>query len=137
MTTGPILIVNNDEDDRELLKEAWRELGFPNTLLFFSNGRDVLEYLDSDKTTPFIILCDVNMPGMDGFELKEKILEDADMEYKSVPFVFWSDEVSKAQIQKAYDLGGNGFFLKGNSFDEIKESLSDIVHYWSKSKMPE
>ena len=74
---------------------------------------------------------------MDGFELKERILEDNLMNYKSIPFVYWSDEVSNSQIEKAYDLGGNGFFIKGTTFSAIKKSLKEIVEYWSDSKIPE
>ena len=133
----PVLIVNDDNDDRELLQDAWKELGYVNPLLFFNNGEDVLQYLASEKPTPFIILCDVNIPKMDGFELKERILEHSSMNYKSIPFVYWSDEVSNSQIEKSYDLGGNGFFVKGNTFAEIKKSLKEIVEYWSDSKIPE
>jgi hypothetical protein len=46
-------------------------------------------------------------------------------------------EVSNKKIQKAYSLGVNGFFVKGKSFEEIKQSLTDIVNYWQKSKVPE
>jgi PleD family two-component response regulator len=73
---------------------------------------------------------------MDGFELKAKLLEDAEMNYKSVPFVFWSSLASTAQIQKSYELGGNGFFIKENTFEQIKQSLIHIVEYWKKSKVP-
>ncbi len=132
----PVLIVNDDTDDRETFEDAWKELGYPNPLIFFTNGRDVLDYLKSDKPSPFIILCDVTIPKMDGFELKERILEDDLMNYKSIPFIYWSDEVSNSQIEKAYDLGGNGFFIKGNTFEAIKKSLTDIMNYWSESKMP-
>lgn len=137
MSTGPILIVNDDVDDREFLKEAWEELGYPNQLIFFTSGSDVIQYLDSKKPTPFLILCDVNLPKMDGFELKEKILADDIARYKSIPFVFWSDYVSKAQIEKSYDLGGNGFFIKGQTSEEIMKSLRDIVNYWANCKVPE
>ncbi len=137
MSNAPVLIVNDDDDDRESLKEAWNELGYPNQLIFFTNGGDVLQYLDSETPIPFIILCDVNLPKMDGFELKEKILQDNIAHYKSIPFVYWSDHVSNAQVEKSYDLGGNGFFIKGNTFKEIKKSLRDIVNYWANSKVPE
>lgn len=137
MSNAPILIVDDDSEDKELLQEAWKELEFKNPLIFFNNGQDVLDYLHSEKAKPFLIICDVNIPRMDGFALKAKLLGDSTINYKSIPFVFWSTSVSKAQIQKAYDLGGNGFFLKDNSFEEIKQSLIDIVKYWSKSKVPE
>ena len=137
MNNAPILIVEEDPDDWELLQEACKELELKNPLIFFNNGEDVLKYLKTEEAPPFLILCDVNLPKMDGFELKEKILEEDDINYKSIPFVFWSLVASDKQIKKSYDLGGNGFFLKGNTFEEIKESLVEIVDYWQKSKVPE
>ena len=136
MNNAPILIVDADSDDRFFLQEAWKDLDFPNELLFFSDGEEVLRYLGSANTPPFLILCEVNLPKMDGFELKKKILENTEMNYKSIPFVFWSAEASKAQIQQSYDLGGNGFFIKDVKFEIIKQSLIDIVEYWRKSKTP-
>ncbi|HVG40027.1 MAG TPA: response regulator [Chitinophagaceae bacterium] len=137
MKDSPVLIVDDDTDDREFLNEAWKELGYPNPLFFFDNGEDVIRYLESKQVQPFLILSDVKLPQMTGFELKEKILEDKAMNYKSIPFVFWSSAASKGQIQRAYDLGGNGFFIKGNSMDEIKQSLVSIVSYWLNSKVPD
>ena len=136
MNTSPVLIVDADGEDWQLLQDAWKEMGFPNELLFFNNGEEVLHYLYTKKIIPFLILCDVNIPKMDGFALKAKLLEDTEMNYKSIPFVFWSSQASNKQIQRAYDLGVNGFFVKGNTFAEIKQSLLDIVNYWQKSKVP-
>ena len=73
---------------------------------------------------------------MDGFELKAHLLEDSSLNYKSIPFVFWSSQVSKAQIQKAYDLGGNGFFVKESNFEDLKSFLHTLMEYWLKSKTP-
>ncbi len=137
MNNGPILIVDDDKDDWEFLQDAWQDLEFENPLLFFSSGQHVLDYMKSGKASPFLILCDVNIPGIDGFELKKRLSEDPSTRYKSIPFVFWSTAVSKSQIQKAYDLGGHGFFLKENSLPEIKNSLAEMVKYWLKSIVPE
>ena len=136
MNKSPILIIDDDSDDRQLLKDAWQDLGYPNQLLFFHKGEDLLHYLTTEKTIPFLILCDVNIPRMDGFQLKTKLFEDPTTNYKSIPFIFWSSKVSNKQIQRAYDLGVNGFFEKGTSFEEIKQSLQDIVNYWQKSIVP-
>ena len=137
MNNAPILIADDDSDDREFLQAAWEELEFTNPLIFFDNGQGVLDYMRSGKPTPFLILCDVNIPKMDGFELKNKLLEDPATNYKSIPFIFWSTTVTNAQVQKAYDLGVNGFFVKEVDFVEIKNSLIDIVNYWQKSKVPD
>ncbi len=136
MNEPPILSIDDDTDDRDLLQDAWRELNFLNPLIFFSTGNEVLQYLRAEKVGPFLILCDVNIPKMDGFALKAKLLEDPKLNYKSIPFVFWSAQASPAQIQKAYDLGGNGFFIKDNNFKDLERSLIDIVNYWLKRKTP-
>ena len=113
------------------------ELPFENQLIFCSSGNEVLEYLYSPETKAFLILSDVNLPKMDGFELKAKLLEEDAMNYKSIPFVFWSSAVTRSQIEKAYDVGVNGFFVKEPDFQSVKQSLIDIVNYWRKSLTPE
>ncbi len=135
MSDAPILIVDSDSDDREFLEEAWKETSFTNPLVFFTTGEEVLNYLKTGPT-PFLILSDLRLPRMDAFELKEKLLKDNNLKYASIPFVFWTADASEQQIKRSYDLGGNGFFLKGSTFEEIKLSLIDIVNYWTKSKSP-
>jgi len=137
MNTAPILIVDDDLDDHEFLQEAWEELEFTNELIFFSNAEEVLNYLKQEVTVPFLVISDVNLPKMNGFELKKKLLEDDSVNYKTVPFVFFSNTATNTQIEKSYDLGGNGFFIKGQNMLEIKKTLTDIVNYWQKSKAPE
>ena len=137
MNTAPILIVDDDTDDWEFLEEAWKELEFTNQLKFFKNAKEVLNYLKEEEVIPFLIISDVNLPGQDGFQLKKKLLEDDTMNYKSIPFVFFSNSASDEQVKKSFDLGSNGFFIKGKNIQEIKNNLSDIVKYWQKSKTPE
>lgn len=137
MNTGPILIVNDDLDDQDFFKEAWKELEFTNQLKFFTNAKEVLNYLKQEKTLPFLIISDLYLHDMNGFELKKKLLEDSSLNYKTIPFVFFSDTASNAQIEKSYDLGSHGFFIKGKNIKEIKNTLADIVKYWQKSKAPQ
>ena len=136
MNDGPVYIVDDDEDDREFIKELWKELDYRNELIFFDDGEAVLKHLKSDSTVPFLILCDVNIPRIDGFELKKRLYEDDSLNYKSIPFVFWTSQASKEQIKKSYDLGGNGFFVKESTMSGLKASLVEIMQYWLKSKVP-
>ena len=137
MNTATILIVDDDLDDQEIIQEAWKELDYQNELIFFTNPKKVINYLQEEKIVPFLIICDVNLPKMDGFEFKKKLLEDTSLNYKSIPFVFFSNTASLAQIQKSFDLGSNGFFIKGNNMREIKETFTSIIEYWQKSKAPQ
>lgn len=137
MNTGPILIINDDLDDQEFFKEAWKELEFTNQLKFFTNAKELLNYLKQDKTIPFLIISDLYLHDMNGLELKKKLLEDSYLNYRTIPFVFFSDTASNAQIEKSYDLGSHGFFIKEKNIKEIKNTLADIVKYWQKSKTPQ
>src|SRR5688572_25373464 len=112
--TAPVFLVDDDLDNYEIMEVIFKELGYKNELIHFQNGEALLGYLKHVHSKPFLILCDVNIPIMDGFELKEKILEDGKLNYKSIPFIFLSTIASEAQIKKAYDLGGHGFFIKEN-----------------------
>ena len=86
---GPILIIEDDQDDQYLLEEVFSALNIKNELKFFENGHFALEYLQTTKDKPFIILSDVNLPGMSGPDLKRSINENDRLRRKSIPFVFF------------------------------------------------
>ena len=136
MNTNPIYIVDDDKDDEDLIKEAFTELGIINELRFFSTAEGVLYELNNSAEIPFVIISDINLPRMDGFQLREKVLEGASIKDKSIPFIFWSTSASQAQIKRAYDLAAHGFFLKGRSYKELKERIQEMIKYWSDSLTP-
>jgi CheY-like chemotaxis protein len=136
MQTGAVLIIDDDDDDHHIVREIWKELDLANELIFFTSGHDVLQYLLRADAAPFIIISDVNLPGMNGFELREKLLQTGTKKTKSVPFIFWSTQASEAQIKTAYELSAHGFFIKGNNYKEMKASFHYIINYWTHSKMP-
>lgn len=74
--SGPIIVVEDDDDDQFLVKQSLSELGVKNQCLFFSNGQQAYRYLLDSKEQPFLILCDINMPVMNGLELRERIESD-------------------------------------------------------------
>lgn len=136
MKTNPIYIVDDDKDDEDLIREAFNELGIKNELRFFSSGEGVLNELNNNSTVPFVIISDVNLPRMSGFELREKVLNESSIRDKSIPFIFWSTSASEAQVKRAYDLSAHGFFLKGRTYNELKNKIQEMVKYWSDSLTP-
>ena len=137
MNTNPIYIVDDDTEDEDFIKEAFDELGIKNQLKFFNSAESILNQLKQDSEVPFIIISDVNLPKMDGFQLRERILNEIEVKDKTIPFIFWSTSASEAQIKRAYDLSVHGFFLKGRSFKELKEKIHEMVAYWSDSLAPQ
>lgn len=133
---APVIIVDDDADEQLLIKEVWKELNLDFPVLYFSTGRQLLDYLKSKKEIPFLIICDINLPGMDGFEMRKKIIQNDFERYRSIPFVFWSGTATEEQILKAYDLSSHGFFIKPSTYTQLKEIIKDIVAYWQKSEIP-
>ncbi len=133
---APVIIVDDDPDEHDLMKEVWKELKLSYPLLSFSEGKQLLDYLHSGEEIPFLIISDINLSPMDGFELREKILQHDFSKSRSIPFIFWSGSATENQIKKAYDLSSHGFFIKPSSFSDLKEFIKDIIAYWRKSEIP-
>lgn len=136
MNIHPIYIIDDDIDDKEIVQEVWNDIGLENKLVFFNSGDELIERLNQDIHNPFLIICDINLPGMNGFEIREKLFSNPETRYKTVPFIFWSNSVSKTQIKKAYDLAAHGLFIKGSSMEELKKTFTRIVDYWEVSLKP-
>ncbi len=134
---GPIIIIEDDEDDRLVLKDAFEELGIENHLLFFEDCEVAYRYLLSTRERPFLIICDINLPRMNGLELKQKIDSTDWLKRKSIPFVFLSTSDSPSTIEKAYyNATIQGYFQKSDSMRELKEKLKLILDYWTKALRP-
>lgn len=134
MVQGPIIIVDDDQDDQEIYAEAIKVLAISNDIRFFDSGVPALEYLQTTEEQPFIILSDINMPGMSGLQLKKYIQDDPYLAAKGIPFVFISTTANKASVHHAHALSVQGYFQKPTSMEEIKDMLRILFDYWSRSK---
>ncbi len=133
---GPIIIIEDDEDDQELLNEVFKRLQYPNELHFFPDGYKALEYLNETEVIPFIILSDMNLPKLDGLALRNKIKMDAKLQLRCIPYLFFSTAVSQEAVINAYSLSVQGFFVKQNSIDELEKTIKVIMEYWARCTAP-
>ncbi|WP_207513866.1 response regulator [Longitalea luteola] len=136
MQNEAVLIIDHDEDDWMMITEVWKELQLNNELIFISSAEDAIVRIQKMPSAPFIIICELNLPRINGFELREKMLQTNSKKLRSVPFIFWSTTASEEQILHAYNLSVHGFFIKDNSMDELKETFKSMINYWKRSKMP-
>lgn len=128
---GPIVLVDDDRDDHEVFREALLTFGIGNSQIrAFYDGLSALDYMITSEEKPFIIICDVNMPNMNGLDLRRKINENEILRKKSVPFIFMSTTAQANHVEEAYDLTVQGFFVKPVIFAEIRKSLELILGYW-------
>lgn len=137
MVSGPIIIIEDDEDDKIILEEVLKELNIPNKTVWFTSCVDAFDYLKLQTEQPYVILCDVNLPGLSGMEFKKQIANDEYLKKKSVPFVFFTTAANKNYVNEAYlDLTVQGYFQKPNSYTETKNIIRVILEYWKYCKHP-
>ncbi len=133
---GAIIIVEDDSDDKELFSEVFKELNYKNEIIFFNDGQEALAYLTSESTEPFIVFSDINMPKLNGIELRKKITENEDIRLKTIPYLFFTTSAAQPDVIDAYSKSIQGFFVKPCSFQELKNMVQTIVEYWKKCVSP-
>jgi CheY-like chemotaxis protein len=131
MKNGSIIIIDDDEDDRELYKLAFEDLNVLNKVVIFFDSVDAFEYLKTTHEEIFFILCDIDMPKLNGLELREKINEDETLRLKAIPFLFLSSLDSDELVDKAFTLNIQGYFTKPSSVERLKIILVAIMSYWN------
>ena len=128
---GPILIIEDDQDDHEIIKEVLEDLEIPNPISFFSRCNDAFTYLKTSMLQPFLILCDVNLPEVNGLDFKKSIDQDLQLRQKAIPFIFFSTARDKRTVTEAYtETTVQGFFQKKGIYEELRSTLKVIMDYW-------
>ena len=130
MTEGPILIVDADEEARQFYAHVIKTVDVQNEIRFFQDGQQALDYLYATSEKPFIILSEVDLPGMSGLEIKETINKDDFLKDKAIPFVFISSNTSAETIRRAHKLNVQGYFQKPHDLAYVEHLMVRIFEYW-------
>ena len=133
---GPIIIIEDDLDDQQMLKEIFAELHVTNELIFVDTGKEAITLLENSSMRPFLIISDINIPTMSGLEVRAAIDRHEQDRVRCVPYVFLSTAASHQTICDAYALSVQGFFMKPDTFKELKETIRCILLYWQRGKTP-
>jgi CheY-like chemotaxis protein len=134
--TGPIIVIEDDLDDQEILNEIFGKLGYVNKVIYYKDGNEALDFLNKSDTQPFLILSDINMPTINGFELRNKIFTNEQLQLKCIPYLFFTTGANRKAVLDAYSLSVQGFFLKPNSMQALENTIKKIVEYWQECIAP-
>lgn len=135
--TISILLIEDNEDDVFLLKEAFKNIPDARIEKVMKDGEKVIEYLfeklAEPDVDPFILLLDINLPGLNGFEILEKIKNNTEL--RVIPVVFLTTSNNTEDIKKSYRLGAASYICKPGDFHDYQSLTKDIVEYWKKVKI--
>ncbi len=133
---GHILVAEDDTTDAFFLQRAFNRAGIPLTLHFVDDGQQVLDYLEgksgfADRAAhpvPQLLLLDLHMPRLDGFEVLSRIRGQP--QWQSLQVVIFSSSSQKRDIQRARELGANSYLVKPHSIQELMELVGAFKKQW-------
>lgn len=130
-------MADDDEDDRDLTREALQNSRLANQMRFVVDGQDLMDYLRREGAytdpaveapRPGIILLDLNMPKKDGREALAEIKADENL--RSIPVVVLTTSKDEEDIFRTYDLGVSSFITKPVTFAGLVEVMRTWQRYW-------
>ena len=132
-----ILLADDDEEDRELARDALQDSRLATDLKFVNDGQDLLDYLRRQgrwgdpsvhAPLPGIILLDLNMPKKDGWEALVEIKSDASL--RCIPVVVLTTSSDEQDVRRTYELGVSSFIVKPVTFEGLVEAMKVLAQYW-------
>jgi CheY-like chemotaxis protein len=131
-----ILMADDDEDDRVLVREAFLEIGLESVLTFVDDGQKLIDYLqccvnNDSAPCPDLILLDLNMPKKDGRTALKEI--KSDMRFRYIPVVIMTTSKETIDVVTCYRSGANTYISKPPSFDQLTEVVNCLHQYWFKT----
>jgi CheY-like chemotaxis protein len=134
--SGPIIIIEDDPDDQEIFEDIFKELANTNEVLYFFDGIQALDYLTNSAEQPFLILSDINLPKLNGIDLREKIHNNEQLRLKCIPYLFFTTTANHRDVVSAYAQSVQGFFTKPDSYRGILRVMRNILEYWKDCHAP-
>lgn len=116
-----ILIIEDDETMRSAMKRIFEAESY--VVKMASDGSELATALDD--VPPDLIILDIGLPWMNGFELAQLLKEHKDL--KKIPLVFVSGKTSDEDVQKAFDLGADDFIKKPFDIDKLRKTVQTLL----------
>jgi CheY-like chemotaxis protein len=133
---GILLLVDDSPDDAELVRLSFGKAGIGNPLKVVGSGEEAMAYLSGtgkyanrdEYPVPELILLDLKMPGVDGFEVLTWVKREPEL--SKIPVVVLTSSEQMKDVNRAYELGANSFLIKPFDFTDRIGLAQMVKHYW-------
>jgi CheY-like chemotaxis protein len=118
-----ILLVDDDAEDREIIRDALGDLGYDSVIHFEENGEKALSFLETAYTSgtlPSMVILDLNMPRMNGTQTLRKLKNDN--RFRDLPVIIYSTSLNKIERDECLALGAHSYVIKPVSYRDTVET---------------
>src|SRR6478672_5701473 len=123
LTVGSVVLADDDQDDHDFFRDALKEISPGTRLTIVKNGEELIDLLK--HYLPDFIFLDLEMPCKNGLECLTEIRSNDKL--KSIPVVIFSSTTRPANIETAYEMGADLFFIKPSIYKELTSSINAIL----------
>ena len=127
------LLIDDSVVDHFLAQEAFHELCPECTLTCFTSGAEALRALRQGQVEAEVILLDINMPVMNGFDVLRELKADPGL--ARLPVVMLSTSRDRGDVEMAYTLHASSYLVKANDFQEFLTQIDTFLAYWRKAQL--
>ena len=136
MASRPILLVEDNPDDEELILLALKDHNIANEIMVARDGVEALDYIfatgkfagRAQSATPALVLLDLKLPKLSGMDVLKRLREDP--RTKTIPVVILTSSNEERDLINTYNLGANSFVRKPVDFHEFQKVVKEIGVYW-------
>jgi chemotaxis family two-component system response regulator Rcp1 len=134
-TLRRLLVVEDSESDLELLREALADAEPQVSLDVVHHGEDALAFLRregrfGDAALPDLMVLDLNLPRMGGFEVLQALRADEDPRLRRLPVIVFTTSANTMDVDRAYDLHASTFVTKPTQFEPYLETVRAFREFW-------
>ncbi|MCX6027392.1 MAG: response regulator [Chloroflexi bacterium] len=128
-----ILMVEDNDGDARLAREAMRDSKIKNTMHHVRDGEEAMAFLHkegkyTDAPRPDLVLLDLNLPRKNGQEVLAEM--KADMDLKRIPVVILTVSSDEADVRKTYDAHANCYVTKPLDLNQFMKVVRSIEDFW-------
>lgn len=123
-----VILIDDDEDDRFLFQQAFRPYMATYLLQTLENGAELFELLEDGLALPALVILDLNMPLMDGFDVLWRLRQHP--VYHLIPVVILTTSEAQTDRQRAQDLGANRFITKPPTLPDLTKLVAHLEQEW-------
>ena len=121
-----IIILENDEDEQDFMKEGFEESGYFEIIAFADSGEELLAYLyNPNNPLPDLLLSDLNMPGKNGYDILRELR--ADKRFSNLPIIITSTSSLKMVVDTCMQLGATKFIKKPETFVDYSRYAKELA----------
>lgn len=132
--TGPIIIIEENEDDRNLFAQIFWELGLNNEMLYFTTLNETQRYIISNQIEPFLLFSNVLQFHEDNKQDNYKNYNSICLEF-NCPCLFFSILFTHCFVIDSYSIPVQSYFVRPYNEEKFKLVLNSIVEYWLGKKV--